>query len=85
MAATSQLSAHWGNILAVLDGLLATLRANHCPAFLVRKLFQQLFSFVNVQARPGPAHPSGVACSTAVLMPFCRQLVSLVLAGAIGC
>ncbi|KAK9836002.1 hypothetical protein WJX81_005192 [Elliptochloris bilobata] len=49
LAATSQLSAHWGNILAVLDGLLATLRANHCPAFLVRKLFQQLFSFVNVQ------------------------------------
>ncbi len=52
LAATSQLSAHWGNILAVLDGLLATLRANPCPAFLVRKLFQQLFSFVNVQARP---------------------------------
>ena len=58
LAATSQLSAHWGNILAVLDGLLATLRANHCPAFLVRKLFQQLFSFVNVQARPRSPHPA---------------------------
>lgn len=43
------LSPHWGNILGVLDGLLAQLKAAHVPAFLVRKLFQQLFSFVNVQ------------------------------------
>jgi myosin-5 len=33
----------------VFDELLATLRANHVPPFLVRKLFEQLFSFVNVQ------------------------------------
>ena len=43
------LSPHWGNILGVLDSLLAQLKENHVPAFLVRKLFQQLFSFVNVQ------------------------------------
>ncbi len=43
------LSPHWGNILSVLDSLLAQLKENHVPAFLVRKLFQQLFSFVNVQ------------------------------------
>ncbi len=42
----------------MLDGLLATLRANHCPAFLVRKLFQQLFSFVNVQVRPALSRPA---------------------------
>ena len=50
MAAGSQmLSPHWGNILSVLDALLAQLKEAHVPAFLVRKLFQQLFSFVNVQ------------------------------------
>jgi len=65
LPATSALSAHWGNILAVLDGLLATLRANHCPAFLVRKLFQQLFSFVNVQVRPAPSRPLPRARCTA--------------------
>lgn len=43
------LSPHWGNILGVLDILLAQLKEAHVPAFLVRKLFQQLFSFVNVQ------------------------------------
>lgn len=43
------LSPHWGNILGVLDALLAQLKEAHVPAFLVRKLFQQLFSFVNVQ------------------------------------
>ncbi|GAB4821968.1 hypothetical protein N2152v2_009014 [Parachlorella kessleri] len=43
------LSPHWGNILRVFDVLLDTLRANNVPAFLVRKLFEQLFSFVNVQ------------------------------------
>lgn len=45
----TQLSPHWGHILAVFDVLLDTLRRNHVPPFLVRKLFQQLFSFVNVQ------------------------------------
>lgn len=43
------LSPHWGNILRVFDALLATLRENHVPPFLVQKLFEQLLSFVNVQ------------------------------------
>ena len=45
----AQLSPHWGNILSVFDKLLQTLQDNHVPPFLVKKLFQQLFSFVNVQ------------------------------------
>ncbi len=44
-----QLSPHWRNILNVFDGLLETLKAANVPQFLVKKLFQQLFSFVNVQ------------------------------------
>ncbi len=48
-AGSQMLSPHWGNILSVLDSLLVQLKENHVPAFLVRKLFQQLFSFVNVQ------------------------------------
>ncbi len=52
----------------MLDGLLATLRANHCPAFLVRKLFQQLFSFVNVQARP--CSPSRQCSGMCIGMPY---------------
>ena len=43
------LSPHWSNILRVFDTLLATLRENHVPPFLVQKLFEQLLSFVNVQ------------------------------------
>ena len=42
-------AASWKHILGVFENLLATLRANHVPAFLVQKLFEQLFSFVNVQ------------------------------------
>ena len=45
----SALSPHWANILRVFDALLATLRENHVPPFLVQKLFEQLLSFVNVQ------------------------------------
>ena len=33
------LSPHWGNILGVLDALLAQLKENHVPAFLVGPLF----------------------------------------------
>lgn len=43
------LSPHWRNILQVFDSLLETLQRAFVPSFLVRKLFQQLFSFVNVQ------------------------------------
>lgn len=49
MAGSTPLSEHWGNILQVFDSLLATLKSCNVPSFLVRKLFQQLFSFVNVQ------------------------------------
>jgi myosin-5 len=47
--AVTQLSPHWGNVLRVFDQLLDTLKRNNVPPFLVKKLFQQLFSFVNVQ------------------------------------
>lgn len=43
------LSGHWRAMLDVLDALLATMRANHVPPFLVRKFFTQVFSFINVQ------------------------------------
>jgi myosin-5 len=43
------LSGHWRAMLDVLDALLATMRANHVPQFLVRKFFTQVFSFINVQ------------------------------------
>ncbi|KAL4445379.1 hypothetical protein ABPG77_011204 [Micractinium sp. CCAP 211/92] len=43
------LAPQWAAILRVFDTLLATLRENHVPPFLVQKLFEQLLSFVNVQ------------------------------------
>ncbi|KAK9815009.1 hypothetical protein WJX73_004719 [Symbiochloris irregularis] len=43
------LSPHWATILGVLEGLMSMLREAHVPQFLIRKLYQQLFSFVNVQ------------------------------------
>jgi DIL domain len=39
----------WATLLAALDALRAELAANHVPPFLQRKLFVQLFSFINVQ------------------------------------
>ncbi|KAK9844720.1 hypothetical protein WJX74_005896 [Apatococcus lobatus] len=45
----AMLSPHWRTILQVFDNLLETLQRAFVPSFLVRKLFQQLFSFVNVQ------------------------------------
>ena len=47
--AAGGLSPHWASMLRVFDVLLATLRENHVPPFLVQKLFEQLLSFVNVQ------------------------------------
>ena len=41
-------SHNWGTILSIFDQLLADLQNAKVPAFLVRKLFQQLFSCVNV-------------------------------------
>jgi len=39
----------WPDILLVLEQLLATLKDNHVPSVLVKALFKQLFSFINVQ------------------------------------
>lgn len=64
------LSPHWGNILRVFDVLLDTLRANHVPPFLVRKLFEQLFSFVNVQVSGRGLCGGGGACRGCVRFHF---------------
>ena len=42
-------SSHWTNIMAVMDKLMLSMKANHVPQFLVRKLFTQVFAFINVQ------------------------------------
>lgn len=44
-----ELSPQWGSIVGRLTELLGTLKENHVPPFLVRKLLTQVFSFVNVQ------------------------------------
>eukprot|EP00271_Cylindrocystis_brebissonii_P009540 TRINITY_DN2449_c0_g1_i1.p2 TRINITY_DN2449_c0_g1~~TRINITY_DN2449_c0_g1_i1.p2 ORF type:complete len:222 (-),score=61.23 TRINITY_DN2449_c0_g1_i1:24-689(-) len=44
-----QLSSHWASIIASLSGLLAVLRAHHVMPFLIRRLFTQIFAFINVQ------------------------------------
>ncbi|XP_041022876.1 myosin-11 [Juglans microcarpa x Juglans regia] len=43
------LIAHWQGIVKSLGSFLNTLKANHVPPFLVRKVFTQIFSFINVQ------------------------------------
>ncbi|CAI9091439.1 OLC1v1026474C1 [Oldenlandia corymbosa var. corymbosa] len=47
--AQQALIAHWQGIVASLGNFLKTLKANHVPPFLVRKVFTQIFSFINVQ------------------------------------
>ncbi|CAL1376584.1 unnamed protein product [Linum trigynum] len=47
--AQQALIAHWQSIVRSLDSCLKTMRANYVPAFLVRKVFTQIFSFINVQ------------------------------------
>ena len=42
-------SSHWTTIMSVMDKLMLSLKANHVPQFLVRKLFTQVFAFINVQ------------------------------------
>ncbi|CAI7855727.1 unnamed protein product, partial [Closterium sp. NIES-53] len=39
----------WHAIIASLSSLLATLKGNHVAPFLIRKMFAQVFSFINVQ------------------------------------
>lgn len=48
-AAANPVSKYWGDILAVFDKLLTTLKDTNVPKILVQALFKQLFSFVNVQ------------------------------------
>ncbi|KAF3658932.1 Myosin-12 [Capsicum annuum] len=48
-AAQQALIAHWQGIVKSLETFLNTLKANHVPPFLVRKVFTQIFSFINVQ------------------------------------
>ncbi|OAY78406.1 Myosin-11 [Ananas comosus] len=48
-AAQQALIAHWQGIVRSLGNFLNTLKANHVPPFLVRKVFTQIFSFINVQ------------------------------------
>ncbi|KAK3036849.1 hypothetical protein RJ639_031467, partial [Escallonia herrerae] len=48
-AAQELLIAHWQGIVKSLGNFLNTLKSNHVPPFLVRKVFTQLFSFINVQ------------------------------------
>ncbi|KAM1052126.1 hypothetical protein ACFX19_034171 [Malus domestica] len=43
------LIAHWQGIVKSLGNFLNTLKANYVPPFLVRKVFTQIFSFINVQ------------------------------------
>ncbi|XP_077239309.1 myosin-9-like isoform X2 [Tasmannia lanceolata] len=48
-AAQQALIAHWQGIVKSLGNFLNTLKVNHVPPFLVRKIFTQIFSFINVQ------------------------------------
>lgn len=47
--AQQALIAHWQSIVKSLDSYLKTMKANFVPPFLVRKVFTQIFSFINVQ------------------------------------
>ncbi|CAM6054233.1 unnamed protein product [Sphagnum tenellum] len=49
LSAQQTLSSHWHSIISSLSTLLTTMRANHVLPFLMRKLFTQIFSFINVQ------------------------------------
>uniref|UniRef100_A0A7N0TWA0 Myosin-17-like n=1 Tax=Kalanchoe fedtschenkoi TaxID=63787 RepID=A0A7N0TWA0_KALFE len=48
-AAQQALIAHWQSIVKILNNYLKTMKANYVPSFLVRKVFSQIFSFINVQ------------------------------------
>jgi myosin-5 len=48
-AAAEALIGHWQSIVKSLSNFLKTLRANYVPPFLVRKVYTQIFSFINVQ------------------------------------
>ncbi|KAL8548030.1 hypothetical protein ACS0TY_007361 [Phlomoides rotata] len=48
-AAQEILISHWQGIVKSLANFLNLLKTNHVPPFLVRKVFTQIFSFINVQ------------------------------------
>ncbi|XP_075508017.1 myosin-9-like isoform X1 [Primulina tabacum] len=48
-AAQEILISHWQGIVKSLENFLNMLKTNHVPPFLVRKVYTQIFSFVNVQ------------------------------------
>ncbi|GKV13946.1 hypothetical protein SLEP1_g24902 [Rubroshorea leprosula] len=47
--AQQALIAHWQSIVKSLNSYLNIMKANYVPPFLVRKVFTQIFSFINVQ------------------------------------
>ncbi|XP_018844719.2 myosin-17-like isoform X1 [Juglans regia] len=47
--AQQALIAHWQSIVKSLNNFLQLMKANYVPPFLVRKVFTQIFSFINVQ------------------------------------
>ncbi|KAJ6913923.1 myosin-17-like isoform X1 [Populus alba x Populus x berolinensis] len=47
--AQQALIAHWQSIVKSLNNYLKTMKTNNVPPFLVRKVFTQIFSFINVQ------------------------------------
>ncbi|KAH9713488.1 Myosin-17 [Citrus sinensis] len=47
--AQQALIAHWQSIVKSLNNYLKIMRANYVPSFLIRKVFTQIFSFINVQ------------------------------------
>ncbi|MQL83466.1 hypothetical protein Taro_015961 [Colocasia esculenta] len=49
VVAQQTLIAHWQGIVRSLGSFLNTLKSNYVPPFLVRKVFTQIFSFINVQ------------------------------------
>ncbi|CAD6337132.1 unnamed protein product [Miscanthus lutarioriparius] len=48
-AAQQALIAHWQGIVKSLGNFVNILKVNNVPPFLVRKVFTQIFSFINVQ------------------------------------
>lgn len=49
VVAQQTLIAHWQKIVTSLNNYLKMMKANYVPPFLVRKVFTQIFSFINVQ------------------------------------
>ncbi|GAU33165.1 hypothetical protein TSUD_206240 [Trifolium subterraneum] len=47
--AQQALIAHWQSIVKSLNNYLKIMKANYAPPFLVRKVFTQIFSFIDVQ------------------------------------